>query len=84
LADDEAMWFDWCSAVHTMGMRVAIDVVFLDREGTVIRLVSPAQPWCPWIGARGACNVLELAAGACARIGIEPGMRLELQWDSPT
>ncbi|MBV8148685.1 MAG: DUF192 domain-containing protein [Candidatus Eremiobacteraeota bacterium] len=84
MSDEEAMWFDSCASIHTLGMRMAIDVLFLDKGATVIALVSPARPWRPWIGARGACTVVELANGACARVGIETGMRLEVQWDSLT
>jgi uncharacterized protein len=84
MSDDEAMWFDWCTGVHTMGMRIAIDVVFLNEKATVVRVVSLVAPWRPWIGARGAFTVVELAGGACARLGIETGMQFEVQWDSPT
>jgi uncharacterized protein len=81
MSDEEAMWFDGCSQIHTLGMRMPIDVLFLDEAATVIRLVAAAQPWCPWIGAARARSVVELAGGACARVGIEAGMQLEVQWD---
>jgi uncharacterized protein len=84
MSDDEAMWFDGCSAIHTLGMRMAIDVLFLDRRGTIILLVAQARPWRPYISAPGARAVVELAAGACARAGIEAGMQLEVEWDSHT
>jgi uncharacterized protein len=84
ISDDEAMWFDACAQIHTLGMRMPIDVLFLDESGAVIRVVAAAGPWRPWIGAPGACSVIELAGGACARAGIETGMQLEAQWDSPT
>ena len=47
-----------CSSIHTFGMRFAIDVVFLDRGGRVLRLERS-------VGARrvlrcrGAAEVLE-------------------------
>jgi uncharacterized protein len=82
--DDEALWFDSCSAIHTLGMRMPIDVLFLDHDATVIRVVRRAKPWLPWIGARRARNVLELAGGACERVGITSGMQLEVRWDSHT
>lgn len=84
IGDEEALWFDRCSAVHTMGMRVPIDVVFLDSSGVVLRVVSPAVPWHPWIAARGARSVLELACGNAARSGVTQAMHLEIVWDSPT
>lgn len=51
-----------CSSVHTFGMRFALDVFFLDRDGRVIearRRVPPRRVlWC-----RGASAVLEIPAG---------------------
>ena len=32
-----------CSSVHTFGMRFALDVVFLDGDGEVLR--GPARTW---------------------------------------
>lgn len=64
-----------CAAVHTFGMRYAIDVIFLDHDARVLA-IHPALP--PWRirRAAGACAVLEMAAGASACAGIEPGTRL--------
>lgn len=82
--DGEGLWFDRCSAIHTIGMRVPIDAVFLDAAGVVVRVVSPARPWHPWIAAPGARSVLELACGNAARAGVTQDMHLEIVWDSPT
>ena len=59
-------------------MRFAIDVVFLDRNGIVLRTVHRLPPWRA-AGQRRARAVLELAAGECARRGVRVGERLELQ-----
>jgi uncharacterized membrane protein (UPF0127 family) len=83
LEADEGMWFDRCSTVHTLGMRMAIDVVFLDRSGTVVAVKSSVPPWRPAVSAARAASVLELADGKCEQAGIVAGMRLELRWDSP-
>ncbi|MBI2835244.1 MAG: DUF192 domain-containing protein, partial [Acidobacteria bacterium] len=34
-----------CSMVHTWFMRFAIDVIFLDRHGTVLRVVDTLRPF---------------------------------------
>ena len=51
-----------CAAVHTMFMRFAIDVIFVDRQGRAVRVV-PALP--PWRAAMkvSAHAVIELPAG---------------------
>jgi len=64
-------------AVHTAFMRFAIDVVFVDRDLVVRRVVSDLPPWRT-ASARRARAALELAAGEAVRRGIEPGDRLEL------
>ena len=65
-----------CAAVHTLGMQFPIDVIFLDRENTVL-MVAQMQP-----GAHAECReafgVLELPAGTIAASGTQSGDRLEL------
>ena len=54
-------------------MRFAIDAVFLDRSGRVVRAAAGLRPWVPWIAARGAVEVVELALGEIARSGTQAG-----------
>jgi uncharacterized membrane protein (UPF0127 family) len=84
IADDEAMWFDRCSGIHTLGMRVPIDVVFVDRSGTVLDVARNVKPWRFWVSRTGASTVLELAAGNAARQGITASTNLETRWRSRT
>lgn len=64
-----------CGSVHTMGMRYALDVVFLDREGRVLAVREHVRPWRFCVG-RGAHAVVELHHGAARRLGIALGDRL--------
>ena len=68
LASNEGIWLHPCRAVHTFGMRFAIDVAFVDDKHQVVRLVSNLAPgrvaWC-WC----ATSVIELAAGAMSKPG---------------
>jgi uncharacterized membrane protein (UPF0127 family) len=64
-----------CGSVHTAGMRFAIDVVFLDREGVVLRTVPHLRPWRA-AACRGAHGALELCAGEALRRGFGVGQRL--------
>jgi uncharacterized protein len=82
--DDEAMWFDGCSGVHTLGMRVSIDVVFVDRNGTALGVAEAVKPWRFWVGRAGTRSVLEMAAGNARRQGVTPGTLLEMRWRSRT
>ena len=62
-------------SVHTAFVRFPIDAVFLDKEMTVVSIAHGLKPW-RLAAARKARCVLELAAGECRRLGIEPGDRL--------
>lgn len=62
-----------CKSVHTWFMRFPIDVLYLDRDGKVVKAV-PALPSFrfSW-GGRGAHSVLELPAGTIAATGTAAG-----------
>jgi uncharacterized protein len=66
-------------SIQTLFMGFPIDVVFLDRDGRVLKVVPELRPWRA-AACRGARQVLELAAGEAARRGVRTGDRLV--WDS--
>ena len=63
-------------SIHTFFMRFAIDVVFLDKSGSVVDVVRALKPWRAATRMR-ARAVLELGAGEADRVGIRVGERLE-------
>ncbi len=64
-----------CTSVHTWFMRFTIDVVFLDNEGTVIK-VKTLKPFWFSFGGKGAKRVLEIKSGAAAAHSVKKGDRL--------
>jgi uncharacterized membrane protein (UPF0127 family) len=64
-------------SIHTAFMRFPIDVVFLDRDLHVLRVVTELEPWRV-ASRRRARAVLELAAGEAERRGIRAGSSLAL------
>jgi len=74
LDEGDALWLAPCRAVHTFGMRFAIDVVFLDARGKVLRIVPNLPPYRLAVCLRAA-SVLELAAGTMRR----PGARASVE-----
>ena len=74
---DGALLLRPAKSVHTIGMRFAIDVVFLARDGEVVKVVPSLRPWRT-AAARRAKAVLELPAGEADRRRIRPGIRLDL------
>ncbi|QDQ13435.1 DUF192 domain-containing protein [Streptomyces spectabilis] len=68
------------SAVHTLGMRFAVDVAYLDRESRVlaVRTMRPGRVGLPRPRAR---RVVEAEAGAMAAWGVCAGVRLVVDLD---
>jgi uncharacterized protein len=75
---DGALLLMHTRSVHTIGMRFAIDVAFLDRELSVLDIVCLA-PWRMAMPRRRGRSVLEAEAGAFERWGLRAGDRLELR-----
>ena len=73
----EGVWIRPTTSIHMAFMRFAIDAVFLDREGVVVKIVPRLQPW-RMASSRHARSVIELRAGECERRGVRLGDRLEL------
>lgn len=65
-------------SVHTWFMRFAIDVVFLDRDGIVLKAGKTLPPF-RFTAARRARTCVELPAGTIARTATAPGDRLTFQ-----
>lgn len=71
----DGLWLARNNAVHMWFVRFAIDLVWLDRERTVVGLVPGLRPWrVAW--QRGADSCLELPVGTIERSGTEAGDRL--------
>jgi uncharacterized membrane protein (UPF0127 family) len=66
-----------CAAVHTMFMRFAIDVIFVDAEGRVVHVVPHLVPWRAAL-ALSARAVVELPAGTLASREVAVGDSLYL------
>ena len=72
LQSDEGLWIAPCEAIHTIGMRWPIDVVFLDRQYRIRKLILALVPWRLAV-CFAASSVLELPAGGLHQTGSEVG-----------
>lgn len=70
--------------IHTLGMRFAIDVVFLNRQMRILGLAEHVRPWRIRVAPRGTRRVLELAAGQIAAHRLKPGIYLIVDAQTPT
>jgi hypothetical protein len=78
LADGEGLWIVPCEAIHTFWMKFAIDVVFLDKNKKVTKVVAHLKPSRLAMSWR-ARSVVELPAGRAAATRTEPGDQLEIR-----
>jgi uncharacterized membrane protein (UPF0127 family) len=76
LPEDEGLLLAPAWSIHTWGMRFPIDVVFIDREERVLRIVEVIRPW-RLVSHWRAHAVVELAAGRARALGLRAGRRLE-------
>src|SRR3954469_473321 len=65
----EGVWIRPTASIHMLFMRFAIDALFLDREGVIVKIVPGLRPWRMASSAR-ARSVIELRAGEAERRGI--------------
>ena len=77
LPDGHALVIAPSNAVHTFFMRFPIDVIFVARDGTVLRVRRAVRPW-RLTAAWNAFAVVELAAGGALRSPVDAGDRLSL------
>ena len=72
------LWIAPCEAVHSFGMKFAIDVVYLDRKKRVRKVRKEMVP-----RRLSACltahSVLELPVGVIEASRTEPGDQLEFE-----
>ena len=71
-----------CFSIHTAFMKFAIDAVFVNREGVVVKVVRNIGPWRIAVAVR-ARAVVEFAGGSLGPRDMREGDRLYLTADSP-
>ena len=78
LDDPCGLWISPCPSVHTVGMRYAIDVIFLAPDGRILKLCPQLRPWRA-AGVRSAHSTLELRAGLAQQLDLQAGQVLTLR-----
>jgi uncharacterized membrane protein (UPF0127 family) len=76
-APGSAMILAPCSSVHTFFMKFPIDILFVSRDGRVLKVVPRCGAWRLAFGP-GAFAAIELPAGAAETTGTSVGDFLEL------
>jgi len=75
----EALVIKPCTSVHTVGMKFAIDVLFVSAQNEIVHIIEamPARRFSPWI--KNASYVVELPAGRIASCQVKTGHTLTIK-----
>lgn len=60
---EKALLFNQCNSIHMFFMRFPIDVIYLDRDFNVVKIVRNIKPWQVDFGHPKAYYTIELNAG---------------------
>ena len=66
-----------CNSVHTCFVRFPLDVIFLDRNGSILAIRRNLRPWRMALGPRKGHAVIEFVAGV-KDIHVGEVLRLDL------
>ena len=79
ISTNEALILRPCASIHTFFMRFSIDVLFLDKNMQVIRLIQNFPPYRLSPTVWGSQMVIELPTGKIIQTGTQIGDKLELK-----
>jgi len=79
LAEGEGLLLVPCSSIHCLGMKFAIDAIFLDKEYRVVDIHPNMKPGAI-ASHRNAHSILELKAGEADSHQVQIGERLKLEF----
>ena len=79
LTPNDGLWFANCWAIHTLGMRAAIDVLFLDERDCVLHADPQVRTGRAMVAFVHARSVIELGCGALRGSSVMLGDHLCLE-----
>lgn len=78
-----ALWLLPCKGIHTIGMKYAIDVLFIDRKNRVKKVSINLPPYRICRAGKGTHSVIELPAGSVQQAEIKRGDKILIQTSKP-
>jgi uncharacterized membrane protein (UPF0127 family) len=79
LEDGQGLLFKSCSSLHTLFMRFPIDIVFMDKQGKVLKIRKGVKPFKFVAAPLRAYYALELPTNAVAKSETKVGDRLTFE-----
>lgn len=78
LPSGEALVIRPCNSIHTVGMKYAIDVLFLDKRDIIVKIIN-VMPAGRFSLCSGSSYVVELPAGTIESSGTVVGDKISLK-----
>ena len=70
-----------CNSIHMCFMRFAIDAVYLDKQGKILKITRHLRPWIGLSACWCAHSVLEMTAGQADALGLKVGQALQTSYE---
>jgi uncharacterized protein len=74
----DAMLIEACNSIHTFFMKFSLDIVFLDKNNTVLKIIRNLKPWRMTFIIFKAVKTLELPAGSLSN-NLSNGDKLRIE-----
>ena len=74
----EALILPGCQSIHTVGMKFAIDVIFVTRQWRVVAIQAALPPGRFLAPVWNAWSVIEMASGTLERVELRIGDQLRV------
>lgn len=78
LPPDSSMYIYPCGQIHTFFMNYDIDVLYLDKNNTILAIDDSIKPCKVGKKVKGAVAVVELQAGKAKKSNIKVGQALKI------
>ncbi len=79
LEEGKGLYITKCNSIHMFFMKFPIDVIFLDKNKTIVHLLQNFKPWKIQFPIKRAADTLELPAGTIKKYNINLGDILSLE-----
>ena len=72
------LWLNPTNSIHMCFMRFAIDAVYLDKQGRILKITRHLRPWIGLSACWHAHSVLEMTAGQADALGLRVGQKFTI------
>ncbi len=72
------LWISPCNGIYTVGMKKPVDIIFIDKDRKIIKMLRNFPPDCFADSTLGAIGALELPPNTLAETDSRTGDTIEL------